>query len=225
MQSAYGGPTAAGQSFSYFTVLTLLGNSLLLPLRLNSHVHIRTKRNSSPKQMASPSSSTSLVLLHHHYHFSVPGHNCVLGNLIRGPWYTDEYDAWSNISQHAMNSLFALFEAFIPRTNPRPWIHLPFIILILALYLGLAYLTKATQEFYVYNFLNPATRSGQNCGLYPWNCCGHYSCFPYCEGPHVDTKVVHGKEAGHDGQIPWWEVTWPWRRRVGSCPYVGEVIL
>ena len=35
-------------------------------------------------------------------------------------------------------------------------LHLAFLILILALYLGLAYLSRTTKGFYVYGFLNPA---------------------------------------------------------------------
>jgi len=36
-----------------------------------------------------------------------------------------------------------------------PWVHIPFLILILALYLALAYLTQATKGFYTYDFLDP----------------------------------------------------------------------
>ena len=42
----------------------------------------------------------------------------------------------------------------MPRTATPPWIHLPWLIFVLALYLGLAYLTYATQGFYVYSFLD-----------------------------------------------------------------------
>ena len=38
-----------------------------------------------------------------------------------------------------------------------PWIHIPFLILFLAGYLGVAYITKATQGFYTYKFLDPKT--------------------------------------------------------------------
>jgi hypothetical protein len=63
-----------------------------------------------------------------------------------------------------MNTLFALFEVFIPRTNLRPWIHLPFVVILLALYLGLAYLTRYTEGFYVYNFLDPGKGVGKTVG-------------------------------------------------------------
>jgi hypothetical protein len=47
-----------------------------------------------------------------------------------------------------------LFEIALPRTEPLPFLHLVPIVLLLALYLGLAYLTHATEGFYVYDFLN-----------------------------------------------------------------------
>ncbi|KAI1174287.1 hypothetical protein F4777DRAFT_390142 [Nemania sp. FL0916] len=67
------------------------------------------------------------------------------------------FSAWGNISEHALNSAFALFEVIVPRTAPgnQPWIHLPFLLLGLALYLALAYITHATKGFYTYTFLDP----------------------------------------------------------------------
>lgn len=47
----------------------------------------------------------------------------------------------------------------MPRTEPLPWLHLVPIVVILALYLGLAYLTHATEGFYVYDFLDLDTNS------------------------------------------------------------------
>lgn len=41
------------------------------------------------------------------------------------------------------------------RINPSPWIHLLWLIIILACYCGLAYITYATKHYYVYDFLNP----------------------------------------------------------------------
>jgi hypothetical protein len=61
---------------------------------------------------------------------------------------------WSNTSQHALNSVYALFEVIFPRTSPLPWIDIIPVIGLLALYLGLAYLTHATKGFYVYGFLD-----------------------------------------------------------------------
>lgn len=69
--------------------------------------------------------------------------------------FNSEFSSWSNISQHALNSVFAFLEILLPRSDPHPWIQLVPIIIIAALYLGLAYLSHTTEHFWVYNFLNP----------------------------------------------------------------------
>ncbi len=69
--------------------------------------------------------------------------------------FATTFALWSNISQHAMNSIFGLFELVFSRINPSPWIHLLWLIILLGSYCGLAYLTYATKHYYVYNFLNP----------------------------------------------------------------------
>ncbi|KAG7086214.1 hypothetical protein E1B28_002180 [Marasmius oreades] len=62
---------------------------------------------------------------------------------------------WRNVSIHALNSVFCLFEVLFTH-SPRPrWIFLIFTVLILGGYCGLAYVTKKTQGFYTYSFLNP----------------------------------------------------------------------
>jgi uncharacterized membrane protein YdbT with pleckstrin-like domain len=53
-----------------------------------------------------------------------------------------------------LNSVYALFEIVFPRTSPLPWLDMVPIVILLALYLGLAYLTHATQGFYPYGFLD-----------------------------------------------------------------------
>jgi hypothetical protein len=64
------------------------------------------------------------------------------------------FSLWSNTSQHALNSFYAFCEIVFPRTNRLPWLDLIPVIILLALYLGLAYVTHATEGFYVYPFLN-----------------------------------------------------------------------
>lgn len=71
-----------------------------------------------------------------------------------GP-FTSTFALWSNVSEHGLNSAFALFELVFSRIEPSPWVHLPFLILLLCGYLGVAYLTLATKHYYVYSFLNP----------------------------------------------------------------------
>ena len=79
--------------------------------------------------------------------------------------FPNAYAAWSNASQHAMNSVFALFEVLVPRTAPAPPIHLLWVVVLLGLYLALAYVTYAAQGWYVYPFLNPGETSGGSRGV------------------------------------------------------------
>jgi hypothetical protein len=67
--------------------------------------------------------------------------------------------SWSNISQHALNAAYALFEIVFPRTAPLPFLHIAPVIIILALYLGLAYLVEAVDNYWVYDFLDNKTNS------------------------------------------------------------------
>jgi hypothetical protein len=60
-----------------------------------------------------------------------------------------------------MNSLFALLELVLPTTQPPSLLHLPWLLLILALYLALAYIVHASEGFYTYSFLNPSRGSGR----------------------------------------------------------------
>lgn len=69
--------------------------------------------------------------------------------------FASRFALWSNISQHALNSVFGIFELVFSRINPSPWIHLLWLVVILASYCGLAYVTYATKHYYVYSFLNP----------------------------------------------------------------------
>ncbi|KAG0637016.1 hypothetical protein HOY80DRAFT_1017150 [Tuber brumale] len=63
--------------------------------------------------------------------------------------FGNRYSAWS---------IFAIFEVLIPRTEPPPWLHIPFLFLILAGYLGVTYITKAIKGFYTYSFLDPGKK-------------------------------------------------------------------
>jgi hypothetical protein len=80
--------------------------------------------------------------------------------LFKGPWFDEVHSAWSNVSQHLLNSVFALFELLIPRTDPMPAVHMLWIIVVLALYLAVAYVTRATKGFYTYSFLDPGKQGG-----------------------------------------------------------------
>ena len=60
-----------------------------------------------------------------------------------------------------MNSLFALLEIALPTTQPPSLVHIPWLLLILALYLTLAYIVHASEGFYTYSFLDPSRGSGR----------------------------------------------------------------
>jgi uncharacterized membrane protein len=75
--------------------------------------------------------------------------------------FSSTEDTWSNVSQHALNSVFSFFELVFARTDPLPWIHLLWIIILLALYLGVAFITHATEHFWVYNFLDNNNKGGR----------------------------------------------------------------
>lgn len=65
--------------------------------------------------------------------------------------------AYSNVSKHALNSFFCVFEIVLTNVGPLRWIDLPVTIVILAGYLGVAYITYHTQHFYREQQPRPAT--------------------------------------------------------------------
>lgn len=71
-------------------------------------------------------------------------------------WPSGRFEQWINLSVHGLNSVFAITEIILPATEPLPWNHLSVVLLVLSTYLGLSYLTRATQGFYVYEWMNPA---------------------------------------------------------------------
>ncbi|KAF8436233.1 hypothetical protein L210DRAFT_3452269 [Boletus edulis BED1] len=73
--------------------------------------------------------------------------------------FATRFSSWSNISKHAMNTFFALFE-IVAHGGPSPWMHLVPLIVILGFYVAVAYITRATEGFYVYSFLNPTQEGG-----------------------------------------------------------------
>jgi hypothetical protein len=71
-------------------------------------------------------------------------------------WPAGRFEQWINISVHGLNSIFAATEIVLSATKPQPWHHLSVVLGVLSIYLGLAYLTRYTQDFYVYEWMNPA---------------------------------------------------------------------
>jgi len=77
--------------------------------------------------------------------------------------FSTPLNSWNNISFHALNTVFVVIEVMSCRV-PMPWGYLPLCVITLGLYLGLAYLVHAVQDFYLYNFLNPANGKGHLAG-------------------------------------------------------------
>lgn len=149
------GCSSARANFSYFTVLSYWGVAFYF-LISSFHTFIYAARGSAPLDTW----PRPLQFLHSLFYATITTFPIlvviVFWALLSSPaTLATEYSTWSNLSQHALNSAFALFEIVIPRTRPTPWNHLPFLILLLALYLALAYLTHATKGFYTYPFLDP----------------------------------------------------------------------
>ena len=149
------------QSFSYFTDLTYWGISFYF---LVAAAHTLTYAiTSRPLLDRFPRPLRALHSLYYTTIVTLPFLVTIVywGVLYVPPWFKIEFNAWSMISQHALNSVFALFELIVPRTNPPLWIHLLWLIIILLLYLAVAYITYATQDFYTYDFLNYKSVGGR----------------------------------------------------------------
>ncbi|OTB17247.1 hypothetical protein K445DRAFT_315888 [Daldinia sp. EC12] len=152
-----GGCEASRREFSYFTVLTYWGLAFYM---LVASIHTFTyARYSVPLLDRFP---RPLQALHALYYSTVTTFpflvTIVYWGVLYGygsAWFPTVYGAWTNVSQHALNSFYALFEIFLTSVGPQPWIHALWLIVLMALYLALAYVTKATKGFYVYPFLDP----------------------------------------------------------------------
>ena len=58
----------------------------------------------------------------------------VFWSLLSGPsTFSSLWNAWSNISKHALNSVFSLFEIFFSAVGLQPWSHIIWIIFFLGI--------------------------------------------------------------------------------------------
>ncbi|RPD59105.1 hypothetical protein L226DRAFT_99274 [Lentinus tigrinus ALCF2SS1-7] len=78
--------------------------------------------------------------------------------------FESTYSTWINISEHALNTVYALLEITLTSVAPSPWLYLPLCVFTLACYLGVAYITEATQGFYTYSFLDPGKEHAKLAG-------------------------------------------------------------
>ncbi len=79
-----------------------------------------------------------------------------------GAAFADASRTYSNLSVHAFNTMFAYTDLlFLSRAPMRPWSHMGLDVVLIALYVGVAYITVASRGVYVYNFLDPKATGGQ----------------------------------------------------------------
>ncbi|KAG5980826.1 hypothetical protein E4U55_003580 [Claviceps digitariae] len=167
----FGGCATVRRSFSYFTVLTYWGLAFYFAV---SAVHTLSFARSRRGQSQSQQPATCLLdsfprvlqALHSLFYTTVVTFPLLVtvvywAVLYKGLWFTYEFDAWHNVSQHALNSAFALFEIGFTRAEEPPWVHLLWLLGMLLGYLGVAFLTLATQGWYTYSFLDHDVLGGR----------------------------------------------------------------
>ncbi|KZP07712.1 hypothetical protein FIBSPDRAFT_762494, partial [Athelia psychrophila] len=151
------GSKDASGFFSYFTDLSYIGLiSYLCASAVQTLVYALRRNGSFPLQRW----PRLLQFLHILLYSTVTTFpiivTVVFWALLSSPaTFATTFSGWSNISQHAMNTLFALFEILLTNVRPAPWAHVVFLEVFLVCYLGVAYITKATDGFYSACFLLP----------------------------------------------------------------------
>ncbi|KAI1375417.1 hypothetical protein F4677DRAFT_137304 [Hypoxylon crocopeplum] len=153
-----GGCQASRDGFSFFTTLTYWGIAFyLLVAAAHTFSYART---GTPLLSRFPRPLQALHALYYSSVTSLPFLVTIVYWGLLYPygalWFPTVYGGWGNISEHGLNSFFALFEIIVPRTAPQPGIHALWLVVLLALYLALSYVTYATKGFYTYSFLDPA---------------------------------------------------------------------
>lgn len=152
-----------GKSFSYFTFLTYWSLALYFAVSAG-HTFVyawnlhrgRKGRSISFLHDVFP---RPLQLAHALWHTTITTFPFLVTLVFWGTMFSPTHKLTSfglfiNISVHGLNSFFAIFEIVCTATAPPPFVsHLLITTLLLALYLGLAYLTKLTQDFYPYPWM------------------------------------------------------------------------
>ncbi|KAM7191775.1 hypothetical protein V8F20_009138 [Naviculisporaceae sp. PSN 640] len=144
------------EQFAYFTVLTYWGLGFyFLFASIHTFTYARTgvpllDKFPRPLQALHSLLYTTIVV----FPFIVT--IVFWARLYSGHWFPKVISGWSNVSKHAMNAGFAFFEIVVPRTDTLPAVHMLWIVVILALYLCVAYVNNAAKGFYTYDFLDPS---------------------------------------------------------------------
>ncbi|KAK1225494.1 hypothetical protein PQX77_011582 [Marasmius sp. AFHP31] len=154
------GKHEAGQDFSYFTTLTYIGICAYYWAAFvqTAFYELERRRGGTGYPLQRwPKFLQSLHLILGTTIITFPIIvTVVFWVLLAGPdTLGSTMKVWRNVSVHALNTVFCIFEMLFTH-SPRPrWLFLVFMILILGGYVGVAYVTHATQGFYTYGFLDP----------------------------------------------------------------------
>ncbi|KAF1808970.1 hypothetical protein P152DRAFT_517158 [Eremomyces bilateralis CBS 781.70] len=176
-RSTHGMDEAARRSFSYFTSLTFWGIAFYYAF---AAFHTGSFWFAGKPLLARW--PTALQYLHAIFYTTITTFPFVVTIVfwaVLFDTFSTPFDTWSNVTQHALNLLFAVLEILIPRTERPPVVYVAALVVLLALYLGLAYITYATEGFYVYSFLDDGE-------------VGRGGVAGYCVGILVGTVVVYG---------------------------------
>jgi hypothetical protein len=147
---------AIGKSFSYFTYLSYWGQGFyFLFASIHTFSYTRQARSYLHASFPLPLQALHSILYTTIICFPLMVSTIFWGSLFDGFTSSTTFYRWHNVSIHGFNSIFALFEISMSRTDPPPVLHLLALCTILSVYLGLAYLTHKTQNFWVYEWLDP----------------------------------------------------------------------
>ncbi|KAK0477299.1 hypothetical protein IW261DRAFT_283798 [Armillaria novae-zelandiae] len=143
--------------FSYFTHLTYIG---LCSYFFASGVQTLVYARNNTYLLRTWPFAKTLQFLHVWLHSTVVTFPFVVTItfwvlLTSSSTFSSVFNTWNNISVHALNCVYALFEILLTNTPPPPLIFMLANLVLLGGYLGVAYITHATQGFYTYHFLDP----------------------------------------------------------------------
>ncbi|THU95013.1 hypothetical protein K435DRAFT_839632 [Dendrothele bispora CBS 962.96] len=145
--------TASGY-FSYFTELTNIGIcSYYWASFVQTTAYVRNGSGGRGKGYPLQKWGKTLQVLHMMLGTTIVAYPILVtvvfwGLLRSSSTFANTFFTWDNISLHALNTVFSLFEVLFTNSPPPSWFMVPFVVFVLALYLALAYVTHVTQGFY-----------------------------------------------------------------------------
>ncbi|SMR54155.1 unnamed protein product [Zymoseptoria tritici ST99CH_3D1] len=152
-----------GRSFSYLTFITYRSLAFYFSVSAwHTFTYAFNLRRGRPESISHLHDSfpRSLQLAHAIWHTAITTLPFLVTLVFWSMMYakpespSSAFVVWINVSVHGLNSFFASGEIVFSATKPPPFFsHLLIVKIILALYLGLAYVTRFTQGFYPYPWM------------------------------------------------------------------------